>query len=136
MMLETAIIHQTIQLPQTPSAAFKVFTEASAHQSLVDLPCHIEARVGGGFEVGEDMISGQFLEIVPDRKIRLKWRINLYDWPKDHYSLLTIELHESGTGTRVELQQTGIPSRAREFVDKGWHAYYWEPMRKKSRAAS
>ena len=56
------------------------------------------------------------------------WRAN--NWPKGTYSKATFALARTAGGTRVTFTQTGVPNEFYGETSKGWHVYYWVPLRK------
>lgn len=128
-MFETADIEQEIFIPLSPHQVFEIWLDSTEHSRITGLPCDIERQPGGKFVVGEGMIEGVVVEVVPDRRIKQTWRISSYGWPLQHFSTLELELRPERGGTRVNLKQTGVPREALPFIETGWHQYYWSPMR-------
>ena len=46
------------------------------------------------------------------------------------YSIVRFELRPEGKATRVLLDHAGFPAGQGEHLAQGWHANYWEPLRK------
>jgi activator of HSP90 ATPase len=72
-------------------------------------------------------ISGEILELVPDKKIVQSWRYS--DWPEGVYSKATFELEAIEKGTRLTFTQSGVPDDKYEDIKQGWKDYYWAPMK-------
>jgi activator of HSP90 ATPase len=92
------------------------------------MPCAIDGRPNGEFRVGENLIEGTFLELLPARCIIQTWKIAAYGWPADHFSTLRLELQPEGRGTVVTLEQRDVPRVCLPFIESGWYSYYWRPM--------
>lgn len=89
-----------------------------------------DARVGGRFSwtledrdtPGERMtVFGEYLELVPERKIVFTWQWqDDSDWA-DVRSVVTIELSDVSGGTEVRLHHAQLPSEAsRDRHHEGW----------------
>jgi len=70
---------------------------------------------------------GRNIELVPNRRIVQAWRPR--NWPDGVYSIVRFELKKAGAGTRLVLDQTGIPPGHRGHLNTGWRARYWRPLR-------
>jgi hypothetical protein len=56
------------------------------------------------------------------------WRVK--SWEPGVYSIARFELRAEGAGTRLVLDHVGFPEGQAEHLGQGWHANYWEPLRK------
>jgi len=89
-----------------------------------------DVRVGGKFHwectdpAGKEVtISGQYREVVPDRKLVFTWRLEEdEDW-KDHNSIVTVEFFDREGGTEICLTHEKLPTEAsRDDHDQGWNS--------------
>ena len=89
-----------------------------------------DVRVGGRFhwectdpEGNEVTISGQYREVVPDRKLVFTWRLEEdEDW-KDHNSIVTVEFFDQADGTEVRLTHENLPTESsRDDHKQGWNS--------------
>jgi len=89
-----------------------------------------DVREGGRFhwectdpEGKEVTISGEYREVVPDRKIVFTWRLQEdEDW-KDHNSIVTVEFFDQADGTKVSLTHENLPTKpSRDDHDQGWNS--------------
>ena len=103
--------------------------DSKKHSTFTESKAKISRVIGGKFTVFEGDLEGKNLELIPDKKIVQSWRSNEEDWPKNHYSTLTVELESVKTGTRLNIKHTGVPVASYESVKQGWDEYYWEPMK-------
>jgi hypothetical protein len=81
--------------------------------------CRIKKRKGGRFEVGEDIIEGTVLDLIPDRRLVQSWRISSYGWPTEHFSQLSLDMREVSNGTHVTLEQVGVPLICLQYIKSG-----------------
>lgn len=68
------------------------------------------------------------IELVPDKKIIQSWRAD--DWPDKHISTINITLKKIKEGTELTFVQTDVPEEHINEIEKGWHDFYWKPMKK------
>ena len=94
---------------------------------LVGDKAEITKKVGTKFSIYGGDITGENLELVPDRKIVQTWRYN--DWPEGHYSKATFLLEKSSSGTKLTFTQTDVPEDRYDDIAQGWKDYYWQPMK-------
>ncbi|KAL3979245.1 G protein-coupled receptor kinase [Sarotherodon galilaeus] len=91
----------------------QVFTRSSA---VVDSCC------GGKFQLLDGSISGQFTQLVPDKRIDMKWRFRT--WPSDHYASVSLELDDRGDDTELRLECRGVPLGEEDSTREGWTRFY------------
>ncbi|KAJ2961063.1 hypothetical protein NQZ79_g3604 [Umbelopsis isabellina] len=87
----------------------------------------IEREVGGKFELFNGNVSGEIVEVVPDKKIVQKWRLKT--WPESHYSEVTFTFDQSTDYTKLNLKQTGVPIGEEEMTLRNWTGYYWNSIK-------
>jgi activator of HSP90 ATPase len=74
------------------------------------------------------MILGRNVECAPNERLVQAWRVKT--WDPGVYSIVRFELRPEGKSTRLLLDHTGFPTGQGEHLAQGWHANYWEPLRK------
>lgn len=87
----------------------------------------LELFSGGEFVYFGGNVSGQFKEIIPNKKITQTWRLK--QWPSGHYSNVVMEFDEKEDHTVLKLTQTLIPSAEFEATKANWTRYYWDSVR-------
>jgi len=126
----------TRRIAARPSIVFEAMTTAdgvAAWWGPDDLPvvrAEVDARVGGSYKVhfrtndGRDHeASGEFLELVPPRRIVMSWRWSLGGEPDEEgrTSRLEIDLAPTATGTELTLTHAGLASEvSAESHAGGW----------------
>ena len=89
-----------------------------------------DARVGGKYrwdlinEEGEDMtISGEYRELVPEKKIVFTWKWDDDETWKNTSSVVTVELSDRDGGTELRLIHEKLPSEeSRDRHNEGWNS--------------
>lgn len=111
-----------------PNEIYNVLTQLELLRAFTNAPAQVNSSVGGKFSLFDGQISGEFVELVPDKKIVEKWRFRT--WPEGHHSTVTIELKDEGDSTNLTLNQIGIPSIEFDKTVDGWQRYYWEAIKR------
>ncbi|XP_039873450.1 activator of 90 kDa heat shock protein ATPase homolog 1-like [Simochromis diagramma] len=96
----------------------QVFTRSSA---VVDSCC------GGKFQLLDGSISGQFTQLVPDKRIDMKWRFRT--WPSNHYASVSLELDDRGDDTELRLECRGVPLGEEDSTREGWTRFYFQAIK-------
>ena len=119
------VVERSINAP--PSAVFSFFSSEERWTAWQGRSATIEAWPGGTFRMimpGGEIASGQFLEVVPNRRIVFTW-----GWEGDNHpvppgsSTVEIDLLPEAEGTRLRLTHRGL---AQPFIDhhhQGWQQY-------------
>ncbi|MEI7616108.1 MAG: SRPBCC domain-containing protein [Actinomycetota bacterium] len=128
--METKTISQSVVITgASPHELYEIFMDEKKHADLIDSGARISRNIGGKFEIYDEYIDGTNIELVQDKKIVQYWRGEEDCWPEDHYSKLSITFEKDGDGTRAELVQEDVPNECADSFDKGWHEFYWNPMK-------
>jgi uncharacterized protein YndB with AHSA1/START domain len=87
----------------------------------------VDARPGGAFRMnvaGRAWASGQFEELLPDRRIILSWQWESPDYavasPQERVSQVRIDLIPDGDGTLMRLTHSGLPPEQSAMHHQGW----------------
>jgi activator of HSP90 ATPase len=121
-------LHQEIELQATPQRIFDVLLDAKSFAAVTGMAAQIDPKVGGAFITFGGLIEGRNVELIPGQRIVQAWRPA--NWDPGVYSVVHFELKAHGTGTTLILDHTGFPEGDFDHLDAGWHARYWEPMKK------
>ncbi|MEI6532393.1 MAG: SRPBCC family protein [Candidatus Roizmanbacteria bacterium] len=119
---------QTIHFYVTPHIVYEALMDEKIHEGFTEATAKIDRKIGGNFNVWDNYASGKTLELIQDKKIVQSWRAS--DWPKKHFSTITIEFEKDGIGTKLTLTQTNIPEEQYEDIKQGWYDFYWNKMKK------
>lgn len=106
---------------------YNALTKASMVTLFTRAPAKVEANRGGEFHLYGGNVQGIFEDLVPEKKISLRWRLK--SWPSGHYSNVLIELEEMKNCTQLKLKQTGIPASEYDTMKSNWYRYYWHSMK-------
>jgi activator of HSP90 ATPase len=126
-------LHQEIDIKATPQRVYDTLLSPQQFAAFSHLPAQISPEVGGAFSMFEGRIVGRNIELLPAQRIVQAWRSAT--WSPGVYSIVHFELRAQGAHTVVVLDHTGFPEGKAASLDSGWHANYWEPLKKYLEAA-
>lgn len=121
-------IHHEVVFDATPARVYRALTDAADFTKWSGMAAEIDAQEGGRFVCFGVFILGRIVELIPDRRIVLAWRV--FDWAEGVYSIARFELTWEGGKTKMVFDQDGVPEAAAAHVDRGWGHKYWEPLKK------
>lgn len=121
-------IHQQITFNATPERIYDALMNASEHSAFTGGPAEISRDVGGSFSCHGGQIVGRNIELVENRRIVQAWRVA--NWDEGIYSIVRVELAGDGDATELTLHHDAFPDGMGEHLAGGWHARYWEPLKK------
>ncbi len=127
--MKTRKLEQDIFINATPHEIYEALMDSRKHSKFTEGKAKISKEVGGKFTIDDGYITGTNVELILDKKIVQAWRADEDNWPKKHFSTITIILNEEKEGTKLEFTQEGVPEECYESISKGWQEYYWDPLR-------
>ena len=84
------MLKQEVHIDAKSAEVYEAYTDSKKHGEITGSKVVFEKKVGGKFSAWDGGLEGENLDLVDGKKIVQKWRAE--DWPKGHYSILTIEL--------------------------------------------
>jgi len=123
-------IKKHYHLKATPEDIFTALTNPLTIEIWSGATAVMDPVVGTEFSLWDGEITGINLEIEPGKKIVQEWYFEDEEGiPPTHKSIVTINLHQDGNNTDVELLHTNIPDEAFENMVEGWDNYYFKPLK-------
>lgn len=131
MPTNTVRLHRVLRAP--PERVYRAFTEPEAKAKWLPpygFTCrvhHMEARVGGTYRMSftsfstghEHSFGGEFLELVPNERIRYSYKFDDPGLPGEMQT--TITLASVSCGTEISITQEGLPQAIPvEMCYLGW----------------
>jgi uncharacterized protein YndB with AHSA1/START domain len=111
----------------SPPTVFAFFTDSERWAAWQGVGGTVDARVGGQLRVimpDAAAASGQFIEVVPPRRIVFTWGWEGNEIPvPPRSSTVMIELEPADNGTLLRLTHSGLPADVGELHRKGWERY-------------
>lgn len=133
-------IHQEVAFNAKPERIYNALIDAASFQKVESLsdamrsldiaghPAKISRDPGGLFSLFGDYIVGRQIELIANQRIVQAWRVA--SWDPGIYSIARFELAPLDPGTKLTFDHTGFPRGTAENLASGWHAHYWDPLRK------
>lgn len=121
-------LHEEIDLQAGPQRIYEVLLSAKQFAAFTGLPAEIDPKAGGAFSMFGGQIVGRSVELVPNQRIVQAWRPS--HWEPGIYSIVEFQLRAKAAGTLVILDHKGFPEGDFDHLESGWHAHYWEPLKK------
>ena len=125
--MKTKSIRQSVTIGAKPREVFEALMDSKKHAKFTGGPAKISRKVGGKFTVHGDYITGENLEIIPDKKIVQTWVSS--DLPKGIATKVTFHLRPDKGRTKLSFTHSGVPENRYEDLRKGWIDFYWEPLK-------
>lgn len=121
------LIDRTIRLNARPETVFRFLTEPSYMRRWIGLRIELEPRPGARLRIdinGIDRVSGEILEIIPNRKVAFTWG---WEEPEGRlapgFSVVEITLTPDGDATILRLRHHDLRKEDYEEHEKGWKHY-------------
>ncbi|XP_019374279.1 PREDICTED: activator of 90 kDa heat shock protein ATPase homolog 1 [Gavialis gangeticus] len=111
----------------SPEELYRVFITQEMVQAFTHAPAAVDADKGGKFHLLEGSVSGEFINLVPEKQLVMKWRFK--SWPGGHFATITLNFIDKGGETEVCLEGKGIPASEEERTRQGWQRYYFEGIK-------
>ncbi len=124
----TGEIRNSVAFVCTAPDIYRTLTERELLSAFTGGSAESDAKPGGKFSLFGGQVVGSFVQLVPDKRIRQKWRFKT--WPDGHYSDVTFDVDQKEENTLVTLTQTGVPITDLERTKDGWERYYWTSIKR------
>jgi len=122
-----AELTREVVMDASPSTIFPFLTDPSEHVKWMGSEAELDPRAGGIYRVlaqGKHPGVGEFVEVVPDRKVVFTFGWDEPDHPIPAGSTeVEITLTPDGDKTRVRLVHRGLPDEAVGDHTQGWDHY-------------
>ena len=121
------LVHKTVQVNAPADLLYELLTDAEHLVRWMAATAQIDARVGGTIRwthANGDTCSGEFLELVPARRI-----VFTYGWERADVGVppgsttVEITLEPRGTGTQLHLVHRGLAGPMADAHAGGWSNY-------------
>lgn len=111
----------------TPDELYTTFISQHFVQIFTRSPAQVDARRGGHFQLLDGSVTGEFIQLVPDKGIEMKWRFR--SWPKDHFATVILLLEDRGGETLLSVDIQGVPSGSEDSTREGWNRFYLQAIK-------
>ena len=124
----TQSLRQSVLVNAPADEVFDALLDAATLSRVFGRPVNSSAARGGDFSFF-GRIHGTNTELERGRRIVQTFRYALPEWPLERFSKVTIQLRPVPDGTRVVLDQSGIPAPCAQAVLEHWHDHVWPGLK-------
>lgn len=125
--VNTTSLTESTEFQTSAHELYETLTDVQRAQVWTRAPVKLSREIGSTFEFFGGNVSGEILELVPDKKIVQTWRLS--SWPAGHFSKVTLELEQGTDCVVLKMHQTGIPVGEEELTRTNWSGYYWRAIK-------
>lgn len=128
--MKTKTIRQNIKFPVAPKQVYQYLTDAKLYATFTGGPVQISEVPGKKLSVFGGYITGKTIASIPGKSLIQEMHFKEADWPETHVSIATFTLKKIEGGTQLQFVHSEVPESSYENLKKGWHTYYWKPMKR------
>ena len=121
-------IHHEVTVNAAPERIYELLTNGAKFGDVTGKPGKGGGAAGAFFSLFEGWLQGRQVELVPNELIAQAWRF--MDWEPGIYSMVRFQLKPEGKGTKIILDQDGVPEAVYEHVKTNWEGFYFAPFKK------
>ncbi len=119
-------IYQEVSFKAKPEEIYELLTNGAKFGEVTGQPGKGGGAEGAYFQLFGDWLQGRQIELVPNERIVQAWRF--MDWDPGVYSIVRFTLTPDNGGTKLVLEQVGVPEVVHEHVRTNWDGFYFDPM--------
>ncbi|XP_062933843.1 activator of 90 kDa heat shock protein ATPase homolog 2-like [Cynocephalus volans] len=86
--IPTVALHTTGLFDTSVEQLYSIFTVRDLVQEFFKSPAVLEAEKGGKFQMFHGNITGEYIDLLTNKKIVMKWRCR--NWPEEHYATVAL----------------------------------------------
>jgi uncharacterized protein YndB with AHSA1/START domain len=122
---DSTVIERQIRIAAPPETVFEFFIDPQKMLQWLGGEVTVDARPGGLIRIdhnGRDIARGEFLEVVPGRRVVFTWGWEAGGDRSVPPGSTTVEISlvPDGDGTIVRLLHRNLPGASRDIHDRGW----------------
>nr|XP_002709738.1 activator of 90 kDa heat shock protein ATPase homolog 2 isoform X2 [Oryctolagus cuniculus] len=125
--IPTVALHMTELFDATVEQLYSIFTVKDLVQQFSKSSAVLEAEKGGKFQMFDGNITGEYVELLTNRKIIMKWRCR--NWPEEHYATVALNFVPTLGQTELQLHCKGVPVCKEENVKICWQKQHFEEIK-------
>ncbi|KAF6320807.1 hypothetical protein mRhiFer1_000477 [Rhinolophus ferrumequinum] len=123
--IPTVALHMTEMFDTAVEQLYSIFTVKDLVQKFSKSPAILEAEKEGKFQMFDGNITGEYIELLTNKKIVMKWRCR--NWPEEHYA--TVALNFVPTPGTLQLDCKGVPACKEENMKFCWKQQHFEEIK-------
>jgi activator of HSP90 ATPase len=112
----------------SPEDLYRAFTIPEMVVAFTNGPVTLDVQLGGRFVMYGGMVEGTFIEVVPNERLKMSWRMKT--WPAGHHSAVILTFARGDAATDLTVRQTGVPESQRDAMEQGWERHYFDAVKR------
>ncbi|XP_012586941.1 PREDICTED: activator of 90 kDa heat shock protein ATPase homolog 2 isoform X2 [Condylura cristata] len=125
--IPTVALHMTELFDTAVEQLYRIFTMKDLVQKFSKSPAVVEAEKGGKFQMFHGNITGEYVELLTNKKIVMKWRCR--NWPEEHYATVALDFLPTPGQTELQLDCKGVPVCKEENMKFCWQKQHFEEIK-------
>ncbi|XP_049505799.1 activator of 90 kDa heat shock protein ATPase homolog 2-like [Panthera uncia] len=125
--IPTVTLHMTELFDPTVEQLYSIFTVKDLVQKFSKSLAILEAEKGGTFQMFDGKITGEYVELLTNKKIVMKWRYR--NWPEEHHATVALNFVPTPGQTELQLDCKGVPVCKEEGMKSCWQKQHFEEIK-------
>jgi len=122
-VLNTVTLSETFEFNTSADQLYQTFVDPQRVAAFTRAPpTQFEPKEGGKFSLFGGNVEGLFRVLEKEKKIVQSWRLG--DWPKGHFSTLTLAFDQGTDTTNLRLTWDGVPVGQEDVTKRNFGEYY------------
>ncbi|KAF8244228.1 hypothetical protein K440DRAFT_610494 [Wilcoxina mikolae CBS 423.85] len=122
-VINTVTLNETYEFNTSAEQLYLTFVDPQRVTAFTRAPPgQFEPKEGGKFSLFGGNVEGAFKVLETNKKIVQDWRLG--DWPKGHFSTLTLVFDQGTDSTNLRLTWNGVPVGQDEVTKRNFEDYY------------
>jgi len=122
-VVNTVTLNETFEFNTSAEQLYQTFVDPQRVAAFTRAPPkQFESKEGGKFSLFGGNVEGVFKVLEQEKKIIQSWR--LADWPKGHFSTLTLVFDQGTDTTSLRLTWDGVPVGQEDVTKRNFGEYY------------
>ncbi|KAM9070204.1 activator of 90 kDa heat shock protein ATPase homolog 2-like isoform 1-T1 [Sarcophilus harrisii] len=126
--IPTVTIHMREIFDTAVEELYSIFTTKDLVQKFSKSSAVIEAEKGGKFQMFDGTVTGEYLELLSNKRIVMKWRCK--SWPEEHYATVALSFVPVAEQTELQLNCKGVPVCKEESTRQCWEKQHFEEIKR------
>ncbi|XP_044516612.1 activator of 90 kDa heat shock protein ATPase homolog 2-like isoform X1 [Gracilinanus agilis] len=126
--IPTVTIHMREMFDTAVEELYSIFTTKELVQKFSKSSAVIEAEKGGKFQMFDGNVTGEYLELLSNKRIVMKWRCK--SWPEEHYATVALNFVPVVGQTELQLNCKGVPVCKEESMRQCWEKQHFEEIKR------
>ncbi|XP_027720944.1 activator of 90 kDa heat shock protein ATPase homolog 2-like isoform X1 [Vombatus ursinus] len=126
--IPTVTIHMREMFDTAVEQLYSIFTTKDLVQKFSKSSAVIKAEKGGKFQMFDGNVTGEYLELLSNKRIVMKWRCK--SWPEEHYATVALIFVPVVGQTELQLNCKGVPVCKEESTRQCWEKQHFEEIKR------